>query len=123
MRTLKCTQILLNPFSGDTNKDLIIRSINDFPLNVTQNVTCNSVNLPTQYPGWKNFYECQVWNTCFFDVDMIEDLQENAEIRYNRGYHLLYASAGLAVAFIVLLIISLCILFECGLCTKNSQYI
>lgn len=113
--------ILENPFAGNRQQQIAQNSIGDFPLNVRQNVTCNTVNLPVQYPGWKNFFKCQVWNTCFFDIDMIEDLQANAVTRYNRGYHLLYASAGIIGLCVICFLAFLIICFEC--CSRGSQYV
>lgn len=115
--------ILENPFAGNRQESIARNSIGDFPLKITQNVSCNTVNLPVQYPGWKNFWGCQVWNTCFFDTDMIKDLQANAQTRYNRGFHLLYASAGLAGLSVICFIVSMVILCDCCSCGKRSEYV
>jgi hypothetical protein len=120
----KCNEtgasILENPFSGNRQESIAQNNANNYPLNIIQNVSCNSKNLPIAYPGWKNFFQCQVWNTCFFDTDMIEDLQINSQDRYNRGFHLLYASIPLFVALVVFFIIFSSIICEC---CKKSQYI
>jgi len=112
--------ILENPFAGNRQEQIAKNSINDFPLQVTQNVSCNTKNPPIQYPGWKNFFQCQVWNTCFFDTDMIEDLQANAYDRYQRGYHLLYASAGL---FVLTAICFTILMMDVCECFGKQQYI
>lgn len=93
-----------HPFAANPQESIAKNDVNDYPLNVLQDITCNTRVPALQYPGWSNFFGCQVWSTCFFDIDMIEDLQQNAQSRYNRGYHFLIACsifAGLSVVFIV----------------------
>jgi hypothetical protein len=113
--------IIENPFAGNRQLSIAQNSINDFPLQVTQNVSCNTVNLPAQYANWTNFYNCQVWNTCMYDIDMIEDLQANAQDRYNRGYHLLYASAGIGGVCLIFLTIYFIDLSRC--CRKDATFV
>jgi hypothetical protein len=105
--------ILENPFTGKRQESIAQNNANDYPLNIIQNVSCNSVNLPINYPGWINFHACQVWNTCFFDTDMIHELQNNALYRYNQGYHLLYASAGIGGLCLIFIIIFTVDMYKC----------
>jgi hypothetical protein len=105
--------IMENPFAGNRQQKIAENSINDFPLQVTQNVSCNTKNPPIQYPGWTNFFQCQVWNVCFFDTDMIEDLQANSLNRYQRGFHLLYASAGIGALCIASFIVFMADMMSC----------
>lgn len=114
--------IIENPFAGNRQKSIAKNNMDDYPLNVIQNVSCNNVNLPAKYPNLQSFYQCQVWNTCFFDVAMIKDFQENALERYNKGYHLLYATAALAGVLAILFIIFLIVCFNCFNC-KRLEYI
>lgn len=113
--------IIENPFAANRRKTVAVNNMNDYPLEVLQNVTCNTINLPAEYPSVTNFFQCQVWNTCFFDVDMIEDLQENAAKRYERGHNLLYASAGLFVASCIFFVIFM--LDICGPCSKKTEFV
>lgn len=95
--------LIENPFASNSKQVIAQNSINDYPLNVLQNISCNTAVAPLQYPNWSNFYGCQVWSTCMLDVDMIQDLQQNAQVRYYRGYQLLYASlVFLVVSFVAL---------------------
>ena len=40
-----------NPFAGNGQQSIAMNSMNDFPLGVLQNISCNTLNLPVQYPG------------------------------------------------------------------------
>lgn len=113
--------IMENPFAGNRQRQIAENSMDDFPLNQIQNVSCNTKNLPAQYPDWTNFFQCQVWNTCFFDTDMIEDLQANSLNRYQRGFHLLYASAGIGALCLVSFIVF--IVDMMGYCKKDYNSI
>ena len=105
--------VVEDPFAAVGSQTVADNSNNDYPLGVTQDVYCNTVNLPSAYPNVVNYNQCQVWNACFFDVPMILDLQANAQTRYDQGLHLLYACAGLYGLSLVLAALCIVITFCC----------
>lgn len=103
--------IVEDPFSSRFSPNSASRDRNDYPLNVSQVVMCNTVNPPVMYPNADHTRAtgCQVWSTCFFDVDMVKYMQLNGVSDRQRGFVLLFtgiALLGISFVFCIVYLVS-----------------
>ncbi len=89
--------IVENPFAGRFFPQSAYNDQNDYDLDTTHMVMCNTVNSPMLYPTVTFVTGCQVWSTCFFDVATIKYMQENGESDNRKGFILLFTGIGLLV--------------------------
>ncbi len=91
--------IVENPFSSRSYRSWALNDRGDYTINSTAVVMCNIVDLPCPFPvvEAKALTQCQVWSTCFFDVEMVKYMQENSESDQHKGYILLFTGIAIMV--------------------------
>lgn len=105
--------IVENPFSSRISASSASRDQADYPIGASQAVMCNTVDPPVLYPNsdYTQATGCQVWSTCFFDVQMIQYMMANSESDRKRGFILLFTGIGLvgiSLIFFFVYIASIC---------------
>ena len=115
--------ILEDPFSPKDNIIDATRDLGDYIVNSTYPCMCNFNVGSVMYPGVEGVegvLNCNVWDTCFFDVDLVDYLKANNVNNNRTGIILMGVGLGILG---ILIMITILLAITGGLSSKPDTYI